>query len=89
MARLVTAIHGDKRLQQMFLERYVMRSVRCNADFVREAIASGQFVEPIRNCCIDALDGPLSFRWLQGHASLEKGFAEGIFGKVIPAFQRK
>jgi hypothetical protein len=36
---------------------------------------------------IDALNGPLFFRWLQGHAPLDKGFAKGIFDKVIPAFQ--
>jgi len=36
---------------------------------------------------IDAINGPLFFRWLHGHAPLEKGFAENLFDKVIPAFQ--
>ena len=32
------------------------------------------------------LTGPLFFRWLQGHAPLDKGFARGILDRVIPAF---
>jgi hypothetical protein len=36
---------------------------------------------------IDALNGPLFFRWLPGHAPLDKSFAEGIFDKVICVFQ--
>ena len=38
---------------------------------------------------IDMLSGPMFFRWLQGHAPLDKGFAKSIFDKVIPAFQTK
>jgi hypothetical protein len=37
---------------------------------------------------IDALNGPLFFRWLQGHAPLERSFAERIFDRVILGFQR-
>ena len=51
------------------------------------AIASGELklgTDP--ELLIDALNGPLFFRWLQGHAPLDKGFAKGIFDKVIPAF---
>ncbi len=90
MARLVTGIHDDKKLQQIFLERYVMPRRQMQRRFIREAIASGQLkrgTDP--ELLIDALNGPLFFRWLQGHAPLKKGFAEGVFDKVIPAFQRK
>jgi hypothetical protein len=38
---------------------------------------------------IDMLSGPLFFRWLQGHAPLNEGFAQSIFDKAIPAFQPK
>jgi len=90
MARLVTGIHDDKRLQQMFLERYVMPRRQMQRRFVGEAIASGQLKRGTdTELLIDALNGPLFFRWLQGHAPLEKGFAERIFDKVVPAFQRK
>jgi Tetracyclin repressor-like, C-terminal domain len=56
--------------------------------FIGEAIASGQLkrgTDP--ELLIDALNGPLFFRWLQGHAPLDKSFAEGIFDKVIGVFQ--
>jgi hypothetical protein len=36
---------------------------------------------------IDVLNGPLFFRWLQGHAPLDRSFAEDIFEKVIRAFE--
>jgi AcrR family transcriptional regulator len=90
MARLVTGIHDDKRLQQIFLERYVMPRRQMQRRFIGEAIASGELKRGTdTELLIDALNGPLFFRWLQGHAPLEKGFAERIFDKVIPAFRRK
>jgi hypothetical protein len=90
MARLVTGIQDDKRLQQIFLERYVMPRRQMQRRFVGEAIVSGQLKRGTdTELLIDALNGPLFFRWLQGHAKLDKGFAERIFDKVIPAFQRK
>ena len=83
MARLVTGIHDDKRLQQMFLERYVMPRRQMQRQFVGEAIASGQLKRGTdTELLIDALNGPLFFRWLQGHTPLDKGFAERIFDKV-------
>jgi AcrR family transcriptional regulator len=90
MARLVTGIHDDKKLQGMFLQRYVMPRRQMQRRFIGEAIASGELKRGTdTELLIDALNGPLFFRWLQGHAPLEKGFAERIFDKVIPAFQRK
>ena len=88
MARLVTGIHDDTKLQRMFLERYVMPRRQMQRRFIREAIASGELKRGTdTELLIDALNGPLFFRWLQGHAPLDKGFAERIFEKVIPAFQ--
>jgi AcrR family transcriptional regulator len=71
MARLVTGIHDEKRLQQIFLERYVMPRRQMQRRFVREAIASGQLKRGTdTELPIDALNGPLFFRWLQGHRSV-------------------
>jgi len=42
MARVVTGIHDDKKLQGVFLERYVMPRRQMQRRFVGEAIASGQ-----------------------------------------------
>jgi AcrR family transcriptional regulator len=88
MARLLTGIHDDTKLRRMFWETYVMPRRQMQHRFIREAITSGQLkrgTDP--ELLIDALNGPVFFRWLLGHAPLEKSFAEGIFDKVIPAFQ--
>jgi AcrR family transcriptional regulator len=88
MARLFTGIHDNAKLQQMFLERYVMPRRQMQRRFIGEAVASGQLKRGTDlELLIDALNGPLFFRWLLGHAPLEKSFAEGLFDKVIPAFQ--
>jgi len=88
MARLVTGIHDDKKLQGIFLERYVMPRRQMQRRFIGEAIASGDLKRGTdTELLIDALNGPLFFRWLQGHARVDEGFAERIFEKVISAFQ--
>jgi len=89
MARLVTGIHGETKLQRMFLERYVMPRRLMQRRFIRKAIASRELkrgTDP--ELLIDALNGPLFFRWLQGHAPLETSFAERIFDRVILGSQR-
>jgi AcrR family transcriptional regulator len=90
MARVLTGIHEDKRLHQMFLERYVEQRRQIQRGIIEDAIASGE-LKPTADpeLLIDMLSGPLFFRWLLGHAPLDKGFAQRIFDKVIPAFQTK
>jgi AcrR family transcriptional regulator len=88
MARLFTGIHDDTRLRRMFFERYVKPRRQMQRGFIGEAIAAGQLKRGTdTELLIDALNGPLFFRWLQGHAPLEKSFAEGLFDKVISVFQ--
>ena len=74
----------------MFLERYVNPRRQIQRGIIEDAIASGELkrtTDP--ELLIDALNGPLFFRWLQGHARLENSFAERIFDKVLLAFQSK
>jgi AcrR family transcriptional regulator len=88
MARVVTGIHDDRKLHKMFLEKYVFPRREIQGAIIREAVASGELkrtTDP--ELLIDALNGPLFFRWLQGHAPLNENFAEAIFDKVIPGFQ--
>src|ERR1700733_2383177 len=90
MARVLTGIHEDKRLRQAFLERYLKHRHQIQRRIVEDAIASCELkstTDP--ELLIDVLTGPLFFRWLQGHAPLDKGFAKSILGRVIPAFQPK
>jgi AcrR family transcriptional regulator len=89
MARLVTGIHDDKKLQRIFLERYVLPRRQMQRRFIGEAIASGELKRGTdTELLIDALNGPLFFRWLQGHAPLENSFAARIFDRVMLGFQR-
>src|ERR1700745_1288030 len=90
MARVLTGIHEDQRLRRMFLERYVDQRRQIQRAIIEDSIALGE-LKPTTDpeLLIDMLSGPLFFRWLQGHAPLDKGFATSIFDKVIPAFQTK
>jgi len=42
MARVLTGIHEDKRLRQMFLERYVNPRRQIQRGIIEDAIASGE-----------------------------------------------
>ena len=88
MARLITGIHHDKELRRLFLDRYVIPRRQIQRGIIEDAIASGELkrsTDP--ELLIDALNGPLFFRWLQGHAPLDRSFAEDIFENVIRAFE--
>ena len=55
---------------------------------IEDAIAAGEVKRDTNSdLLIDALNGPLFFRWLQGHAPLDQSIAESIFKSVIPAFR--
>jgi hypothetical protein len=72
----------------MFLDRYVIPRRHIQRQIIEEAINSGELkrtTDP--DLLIDALNGPLFLRWLQGHAPLEKSFAVQIFQSVIPTFE--
>jgi AcrR family transcriptional regulator len=87
MARLLTGIHGDKKLQQMYLERFYLPRRQIQLRVIEEAIACRELkrdTDP--ELLLDALSGPLFFRWLQGHAPVDKKFAEALADKIIPAF---
>jgi AcrR family transcriptional regulator len=90
MARVLTGIHEDHRLRRMFLERYVNPRRQIQRAVIEDSISSGE-LKPTTDAelLIDMLTGPLFFRWLQGHAPLDEGFAKSIFETVIPAFQTK
>jgi len=88
MARLFTGIHEDKKLRRLFLERYVTPRRLIQGRIIEDAIAAGELKQDTdSDLLIDALNGPLFFRWLQGHAPLDQSFAESIFESVIPAFR--
>jgi hypothetical protein len=71
-------------------ENNVRRYTSDPTAIIEDSIALGE-LKPTTDpeLLIDMLSGPLFFRWLQGHAPLDKAFAKSIFDKVISAFQVK
>ena len=54
---------------------------------VEEAIACGELKQDTDpDLFIDSLNGPLYYRWMQGHSPVDKSFAETLANKVIEAF---
>ena len=85
MARLITSIHGDKKLQQMYLERFYLPRRQIQLEVIEEAIACGELkrdTDP--ELLLDALSGPLFFRWLQGHAPADRSLLEPWLTKSFP-----
>jgi AcrR family transcriptional regulator len=86
MARLITGIHGDKNLERTYLERFIFPRRQMRLRLVEEAIACGELkrdTDP--DLFIDSLYGPLYYRWMQGHAPVDKSFAEALAVKIIEA----
>jgi AcrR family transcriptional regulator len=87
MARLIAGIHGDRNLERTYLERFILPRRRMRLRLVEEAIARGELkpdTDP--DLLIDALYGPLFYRWFQGHAPADRKFVEALADKIIPAF---
>jgi AcrR family transcriptional regulator len=87
MARLITGIYGDKRLQSKFRERFLLPRRQLQQQVIEEAIACGDLAPNTNpNLLIDALYGPLFYRWLLGHADPDGEFAGELFDTVLRAF---
>jgi AcrR family transcriptional regulator len=87
MARLITGIYGDKKLRNKFLEWYLLPRRQLQRQVIEEAIACGdlrQDTDP--DLLIDALYGPLFYRWILGHADPDEEFAGALVDRVLRAF---
>jgi AcrR family transcriptional regulator len=87
MARVITGIHGDRKLQQLYLEKFYLPRREMQIQMVKDAIASGE-LKPNTNpgFLLDALFGPVFFRWLQGHAAVDKPFVRGLVDQILQSF---
>jgi AcrR family transcriptional regulator len=87
MARIIAGIQGDKGLQRSYLEKFYFPRRQAQRQLVEEAIAAGELrasADP--DLVIDALFGPLFFRWLQGHAPVDNSFGTAVADEVLRAF---
>jgi AcrR family transcriptional regulator len=87
LARVITGIHGDRKLQQQYLEKFYLPRREMQIQMVKAAIASGE-LKPNTNpgFLLDALFGPVFFRWLQGHAAVDKPFVRGLVDQILQSF---
>jgi len=87
LARLITGIHGNRDLQWTYLNKFYLPRRKMQVQLVEQAIACGELKRDTNpELMLDALCGPLFFRWLQGHAPLDKSFTEALADKIIGAF---
>ena len=87
MARVITGIHGDRKLQQLYLEKFYFPRREMQIQMIKDAIASGE-LKPDTNpgFLLDALFGPVFFRWLQGHAVVDKPFVRELVDQILQSF---
>ena len=84
MARLITGIHENEELRQLFLERYYLPRRAMARELIEQAIDAGELPEGTDpEIVIDALHGPQFLRLIMGHAPLTKEFAESIADVVL------
>jgi AcrR family transcriptional regulator len=70
--------------------RFYLPRRQIQLEVIEEAVACGELkrdTDP--ELLLDALSGPLFFRWLQGHAPADKKFAGALADKIIPTFMVK
>jgi AcrR family transcriptional regulator len=84
VARLITGIHENEELRQLFLERYYLPRRAMARELIEQAIEAGELPEGTDpEIVIDALHGPQFLRLIMGHAPLTKEFAESIADVVL------
>ena len=84
IARLLTGIHEDQNLRELFLERYYRPRRVLARQLIQEAIDADELPKDTDpEIVIDALHGPQFFRLIMGHAPLTKNFAESLCDIVL------
>src|SRR3974390_2548032 len=72
MARIIIGIHGNRKLQKLYLENFYLPRRQAQLQMVKDAIASGELKFDVNpEFVLDAIYGPVFFRWLQGHAPVD------------------
>jgi AcrR family transcriptional regulator len=87
MGRIITGIHGNRKLQKLYLEKFYLPRRQVQVQMVKDAIASGELrsnEDP--EFVLDALYGPVFFRWLQGHAPVDLAFVRALVDQVLQSF---
>jgi AcrR family transcriptional regulator len=86
VVRLISDVYEDPKLRGLFLEHFFLPRRAMQLGLVKKAIDAGELrkdTDP--EVLIDALQGPLYFRNLIGHAPLDKKFATKLVDQVLRA----
>jgi AcrR family transcriptional regulator len=87
MARIITGIHGNRKLQKLYLEKFYLPRRQAQLQMVKDAIASGELKSDVNpEFVLDAIYGPVFFRWLQGHAPVDLAFVRALVDQVLQSF---
>jgi AcrR family transcriptional regulator len=87
MARIITGIHGNRKLQKLYLEKFYLPRRQAQVQMVKDAIASGELKSNENpEFVLDVLYGPVFFRWLQGHAPVDLAFVRSLVDQVLQSF---
>jgi AcrR family transcriptional regulator len=84
--RLISDVYEDPKLRRLFLEHFYLPRRALQLQLVKAAIDAGELrKETDPDVLVDALQGPLYFRFLIGHAPLDKKFATDLVDQVLKA----
>jgi AcrR family transcriptional regulator len=87
MARVIVGIHGHRKLQRLYLEKFYLPRRQMQIQMIKDAIASGELRSNTNpSFLLDALFGPVFFRWLQGHAAVDRPFVKALVDHVLQSF---
>jgi len=82
--RLISEVYEDPKLRRLFLDHFYLPRRALQLQLIQAAIAAGELRRDTdAEVLVDALQGPLYFRFLIGHAALDKAFATKMVTMVL------
>lgn len=82
--RLVSEVYEDPKLRRLFLDHFYLPRRALQIQLIQAAIAAGELRRDTdAEVLVDALQGPLYFRFLIGHAPLDNAFANKMVKMVL------
>ena len=82
--RLISEVYEDPKLRRLFLDHFYLPRRALQVQLIQAAIAAGELRRDTdAEVLVDALQGPLYFRFLIGHAALDKAFATKMVTMVL------
>ena len=84
--RIISEVYEDPNMSRLFLEHFYLPRRALQIRLIKEAIQAGELrrdTDP--ETLVDALQGPLYFRFQMGHAPVDKKFATKLVDLVLRA----